>query len=288
MKPLKMLLAIAAIAPALAHAEYDNPNRYVPTSKPAYVNSTTNIGHLIGLEIYDRTAGRSLPIYYKDGKYYIAGDKGHEYQINMNNKSYANGSYYPRKMAIVSVDGVNVISGDSAGYQQSGYVINPGQYAEIKGWRKNMNETAKFYFTYPENSYASKTDRPQNTGVIGVAIFNERYVPPPLPDSPMFNSIGNTMGGASAKSRAADASGPSAPSAMAEKSELGTGHGSRELSQTVSTQFERESSRPNETITIYYDTYNHLVELGVLPLKRETTPNPFPQGNMRFAPDPKY
>lgn len=280
MNRLKVLAAIAAIAPALAYAE-----SYERISPPMY-SYQTQVGNLVSMEIYDRTSNKTLPIYRKNGKYYIAGDANHEYQINLVNRSpdvsYNNPA--SRKLAILSVDGVNVISGDTAGYQQSGYVLTPGQLGQIKGWRKNMNEIAKFYFTYPENSYASRTGRPQNTGVIGLAVFNEKYVPPPMPEPETSNF---SSADRSHPSRAREAVAGAAPSAPMAKSELGTGHGSRETSRTSKTEFERASTSPNETIVVYYDTREHLIELGIIPTRSEPKPNPFPQGNMRFAPDPQ-
>lgn len=281
MNRLRILAAIATIAPALAHAE-SYVDSYERVQNPAYYN--TQVGRLVSLEIYDRTTNQTLPIYRRNGKHYIAGEANHEYQINIINQTRSSAPGQ-RKLAVLSVDGVNVISGDTAGYQQSGYVLEPGQLGQIKGWRKNMNEVAKFYFTYPDNSYASRTGRPQNTGVIGMAVFNEKYVPPPVaePDISNFSSADRSV-----SSRAREALGAAPAAAPMAKSELGTGHGSRETSRTSSTEFERASSSPNETIVVYYDTREHLIELGIIPPpKPEPKANPFPQGNMRFAPDPR-
>ena len=44
----------------------------------------------------------------------------------------------------MSVDGINVITGETANPQQSGYILAPGQPLDIKGWRKNMDRTAAF------------------------------------------------------------------------------------------------------------------------------------------------
>jgi hypothetical protein len=54
----------------------------------------------------------------------------------------------------------------------------------------------------------------------------------------------------------------------------------------VNTEFERSSSRPAETIAIYYDSRANLVAQGIIPgqdLLRPPLPNPFPAG---FVPDP--
>ena len=65
-----------------------------------------------------------------------------------------------RALAVMSVDGVNVISGDTASPAQSGYVLGPSESADIAGWRKDMTRTAAFYFTALPDSYAARTGRP--------------------------------------------------------------------------------------------------------------------------------
>src|SRR5690606_41541862 len=79
-----------------------------------------------------------------------------------------------RVLAVLSVDGVNAISGETAATAQTGYVLDVWQSTEIKGWRKNLDEIAQFNFTALPNSYAAQTGRPANVGVIGVAVFTER------------------------------------------------------------------------------------------------------------------
>ena len=46
----------------------------------------------------------------------------------------------------------------------------------IEGWRKSLDDVATFYFTRLPDSYAARTGRPDNVGVIGVALFPERRV----------------------------------------------------------------------------------------------------------------
>jgi hypothetical protein len=105
-------------------------------------------------------------------------------------------------MAVTSVDGVNVISGETAAVNQSGYVFYAWQAYDIAGWRKSNQEIAAFTFTSIPKSYAARTGRPQNVGVIGVALFRERYVPPP-PPAPVGN-VGPGVPPAAASSAARD------------------------------------------------------------------------------------
>jgi hypothetical protein len=53
------------------------------------------------------------------------------------------------------------------------------------------------------------------------------------------------------------------------------------------TQFERESPTPNETVAINYDRRENLVAMGILPSPSiARSPNPFPAWTPRFVPDP--
>src|SRR5690348_5628354 len=84
------------------------------------------------VEILDRTEGRVLPIYWHNGQRYVVGKPGNEYSIRVRNGS-------PRRvLAVMSVDGVNVITGDTASPRQSGYVLAPYETTEIAGWRTSL------------------------------------------------------------------------------------------------------------------------------------------------------
>jgi len=209
-------------------------------------------GALVDLSVYDRAEGRRLPVHWHQGRAYIAGKPGNEYRLTLRNRSGE------PLLAVVSVDGVNVITGEGADPRQSGYVLAPGRSVDILGWRKSLSQTAAFYFTDLADSYAARTGRPDNVGVIGVALFREKQSRPPA-------ALGRAEEGA-----------PPAARADAE-SRLGTGHGRGEHSQAYYAEFERASSIPAETVTLYYDSRRNLLARGVL---RE--PQPFPG----FVPDP--
>src|SRR2546430_225921 len=101
----------------------------------------------------------------REGRRYVVGKPGNEYAIRVRN----GGS--ERALAVMSVDGVNVITGDTASPSQSGYVLDAHGSFEIAGWRTSQSRTATFFFTTLANSYATRTGRPDNVGVIGVAVF---------------------------------------------------------------------------------------------------------------------
>jgi hypothetical protein len=126
---------------------------------------------LVQVDVYDRFNGSALPVYGKDGRNYVVGVPGHEYAVRIRNCT--NG----RILVATSVDGVNVVSGETAAPSQTGYVLEPWGSVEIAGWRKSLDRIAAFYFTDLGDSYAARTGRPQNVGVIGVAVFQEKQQP---------------------------------------------------------------------------------------------------------------
>ena len=71
------------------------------------------------------------------GRRYVVGKPGNEYSIRVRNQSGG------RVLTVMSVDGVNAISGDTASTAQTGYVLSPYESADIAGWRKSMSNTAR-------------------------------------------------------------------------------------------------------------------------------------------------
>ena len=253
---------------------------------------------LVQVEVFDRTSGATLPVYPKDGRRYVVGTPGNEYALRIRNRTAG------RVLVVTSVDGVNVISGDTASPSQSGYVLDPWGSVEILGWRKSLERTAAFFFTEHQNSYAARTGRPQNVGVIGVAAFRERARPMPRREYDYRPAPSASAPAAERSESAADnqapPSGPADTSAAPEsarsdfgrlaqpQSKLGTGHGRNESSRVRMVRFERASETPAETVAIQYDRRENLVALGVLPPAPHLTrrdPQPFP--GMRFVPDPR-
>src|SRR3954463_8097424 len=215
-------------------------------------------GGMADLSVYDRTEGRRLPVHGHAGRAYVVGKPGNEYQVSVRNRLRED------VLAVVSVDGVNVVSGETANPAQTGYVLSPGQSYDILGWRKSLAETAAFYFTALPDSYAARTGRPDNVGVIGVALFRKKRAPQPI---------------------AAPAPSPQPRADSRRASPTGTGHGRRETSYVEQVGFERATSAPAETVVLYYDSYANLVARGVIRenLALPPLPRPFPG----FVPDPR-
>lgn len=271
----------------------------VATTVAASTNASA-IGRLADINIIDRTTGQSLPVYFARGEYWVAGTPGANYSV-----SVANGAS-GRVLAVMSVDGVNVLNGETAGIEQSGYVFNAYQRYEVNGWRKSNSEIAAFEFVASPASYAERTGRPANVGVIGVALFRERVYQPPVSVTPPYlpypyqgrksapyganegaadSSTGAAQSGESGGLAKRGESRGESPTEMREK--LGTGHGEREYSQVSNTSFNRAQSTPNETISIRYDSRENLIVMGVIPAPRYggSRPRPFPNSS-GFVPDP--
>ncbi len=266
------------------------------------------LGRLGDVQLIDRDSGQTLPVYRHQGEHWVAGRPGARYAVALRNTSPG------RVLSVVSVDGVNVISGETADLNQTGYVLGPWQSYAVSGWRKSDNEVAAFHFTSSSASYAERTGRPANVGVIGVALFREKLAPPPPPPPPLLRPEPRS-GAMNKEQSAADeptaersaplaqqnagtdsvdaaasepglASRRMAPAAPAPR--LGTGHGARESDRVGHTRFERRSEQPDEIVRIRYDSLENLVAMGIVvqrpvPLR----PNPFPAANFpRYAPDP--
>ena len=289
--PTRRLLLTALAAAAISGC----------TSPPAQA-----VGSIVDVQIVDRDHHELLSTWRHRGATWVAGRPGDRYAVRLTNRSPG------RVLVVLSVDGVNAVSGDTAAVGQTGYVLAPWQSAEITGWRKSFTEAAAFYFTALPDSYAARTDRPDNIGVIGAAVFRERVATPmqrPFEPQPPVAArryddddrkeperraqaqAGGSLGAAadaaaSERSNAAPAASPSMRErdALAKADKLGTGHGEREYSPTTQTAFERASSQPSEIVQVRYDSYANLVASGVIGrTPAYAMPDPFP----RFAPDPR-
>lgn len=248
------------------------------------------VGRMADLEIQDRASGRTLPVYWREGRAYVVGEPGHEYRVVVASRRGED------LLAVVSVDGVNVLSGETASAGQGGYVLGPWRQVRIDGWRKSVDEVASFYFTSLGDSYAARTGRPANVGVIGVALFRRASPPPRIEPLDIAPEAKDEMRSAPRTQQAplADSfpressSGPQAkrmaPASPAMSAPLGTGHGRRVDSPVHYVEFERASESPTETIALYYDSRANLVAQGVIPRPRcVRRPDPFPA---QFVPDP--
>ena len=275
--PRRLLLAVtlasaaACALPAVAHA------RITPS--------------LVELDVVDRDSGQTLPEYRHRAQDWIAGAPGHRYAVRLRNTTGE------RVLVVLSVDGVNAVTGQNASPAQAGYVLEPWESAEISGWRKSMDDIAQFVFTDLGDSYAARTGRPRNVGVIGVAVFQEsrpRYYPAPMPpmaregeyrrDAAKAASAPGAAASGMAREQAADS---------ATRQSMGTGHGQREWSPVGQTRFARATRSPAQISELRYDDSERLMAMGVIRRdydyprygRRNGQPRAFPNG---FVADPPY
>lgn len=249
------------------------------------------VGGIAEIAIIDRDSGIALNSHFYHGEYWVAGRPGARYAIEIRNR------LSERLLAVTSVDGVNAISGATAGWNQDGYVFDSGERYQITGWRKSDVEVAAFTFTDSPHSYAQRTGRPANVGVIGVALFRERQPQPiyPLPQIGQLSDLSESQAARSAESapptaqaRASD-SNSSSVARKAAAPKLGTGHGEREFSSVAHTEFLRMQDHPNELMRIHYDSFDNLVAMGIVrrPPSDPATPNPFPASpESQYVADP--
>jgi hypothetical protein len=245
---------------------------------------------LVEVAVIDRDGHGWLPEYPHRGQRWIAGTPGHRYAVRMTNTSDR------RVLVVLSVDGVNAVTGETAHPSQAGYVLGPWQSTEVSGWRKSLDDVAQFVFTDLGDSYAARTGRPDNVGVIGVAVFTE--------DRPYFHPVRPRIAeSGSPEPRASDSQAADAPSAARGKAEadtaiareyeseaqrIGTGHGNREWAPVSRTSFRRASRYPTQVSELRYDDRYSLAARGILPREpyRPHWPRPpraFPDG---FVADP--
>lgn len=252
-------------------------NRVVHTLSICFIaliqlSAVAATGSLARLSVIDRTAGIELPVHWKDGQAWVEGRPGNEYQVRVRSTAGED------LLAVVSVDGINVLSGETANPSQGGYVLGPWRSMDIAGWRKSLQDTAAFYFTSLPDSYAGRTGRPAHVGVIGVALFRRKPEPPAAFEPQPFakDEARAPSAGASREENSVSRAKRVAPAAP-----LATGHGRIEHNPARWTSFERATSGPVETLTIRYDSRRNLVAMGVI-----ETPRREPEAFPGFVPDP--
>ena len=112
--------------------------------------------------------GYSMSAAQVGGQRYVLGEEGQRYKLQITNNS----GY--RYEVVASVDGLDVIDGQTASFNKRGYIIEPWGTITIDGWRTSDNTIAAFRFSGMEDSYAERKGQGRNIGVVGFAFFHER------------------------------------------------------------------------------------------------------------------
>lgn len=124
--------------------------------------------------------------YSHKGRTYIEAKEGSEYALEIKNNSWE------KVLAVVSVDGLNILDGEAANENGAGYVIDRYCAQKFFGFQYSNEKVATFKFGAfgakddkgnPLGYAASKGDGSEkNAGIIGVRIWDE--VPKPEPVRP--------------------------------------------------------------------------------------------------------
>ncbi|MBY0455199.1 MAG: hypothetical protein K2Q11_10025 [Burkholderiaceae bacterium] len=258
--------ALMGLSGALAQAQ-------APMPYQSYRNASDAAqGQRLAVEVLGGPRrARNFPIFYKTGRWYVGGQEGQPYRLQLRNQTGG------RLLVVVSVDGLNVLSGEAARAQQSGYIVNAYDTVTVEGWRKSLDEVAQFVFTGSADAYAERTGQGGNVGLLGFAVFEE-YQPPAIAyeDHPR----------ARMESRAGGPAAMPAPSAPP----LGTGHGERIDSPVYRAEFQRTSARPVEVLRLQYASLIELEQRGIAQRPGGVRPHAAPPdafpGDRDFVPDP--
>lgn len=223
---------------------------------------------------------KPVDTYYHNNQTYIEGRKGSSYVIRIKNLRS------DRKKIVVSVDGLNVISGDND--WTKGYVIGGHEIIDIPGWLKNDQQAAKFVFSDVKKSYNQHnlSGNVNNVGVIGVLVYDEQPVNQYIPLSGQYRAFGEggSSDGIGSFSGILRSSGSVNNINQLEQQSVGTGWGKATDFKTTSVSFNANSYQ-SQTVTIFYDSRKGLESRGIVLNRVKNNPNPFP-GYAGYCPEP--
>lgn len=112
--------------------------------------------------------GKPVRTHEHDGRVHIEGREESQYTLKVKNP------YRDRVLAVVTVDGLNTITGEPGDENGQGWVIEGYETLEIKGFQKDDDSAGAFKFVGKEDSYAEEVGTSETSGgVIGVTFFKE-------------------------------------------------------------------------------------------------------------------
>jgi hypothetical protein len=273
-----VLLALLATGCLAADAHADPP-QLPPWWQSLPVQSAEGAPVVAGptFEVVD-DAMRALPAYTHGGRRFVLGDMGERYRLHIVNPTAG------RLEAVVSVDGLDAIDGKPANVGKRGYIVPAYGDVTIEGWRTSLDTVAAFRFSSVRESYGARTRHERNVGVIGVAFFRERPVPPP-PEAHLARREGGYPRPATPPAPGA-APAPAAPPSAAPKAAaggggstsgtasnraaesderpgLGTEFGEEHDSSVAEVPFTRAAARPDAVFEVRYDDAPGLEARGI-------------------------
>lgn len=256
--------------------------------------------------------GKPIKQYSHQGKTYIEAKIGTEYSVKIRNSSYR------RKLVVVTVDGLNVISGKPQEQNTvgEGYVVGAYDSLTVNGFRKDMSSVGAFKFCQAGKSYCNEQGLKGNNGVIGVRIYDEKIFYRPImvgfcetsdvrpanhdyvvtcnsnasepsvgsysSSSVEYMSLDNSI--AKANDHVYGVMRCASQSSPAPKFDAGTTWGKAVQDKVVSVDFESETI-PSDEYVIFYDVRKNLENIGICFAKKKEAVFPKPFG--AFATPPK-
>lgn len=129
--------------------------------------------------------GGTMDTFFHKGRYYVRGATDRAYTVRVVNPTAQ------RVEAVISIDGLDVIDGESGDLGKRGYIVPAYGEVRIDGWRTSLDNVAAFRFSAVKNSYAGRKGKARNVGVIAVAVFAEQaqamIVAPEPDDEPYYD-----------------------------------------------------------------------------------------------------
>jgi hypothetical protein len=129
-------------------------------------------GSLVGISV--DVEGTETPLYRAvdgSGRYYLEARRGARYAFRLTNRTGE------RLAVLMTVDGLNVISGERQAIDQRGrmYVLDPYESAHIQGWRSSLDDIRRFTFVDEQRSYATRSGQANaRMGWIELAVYREQ------------------------------------------------------------------------------------------------------------------
>jgi len=116
--------------------------------------------------------GKPIKEYYHEGRNFIEARESQEYTIKLRNNTY------DKLLGMVSVDGINVITGDQATENGSGYIVPAHSSIIIDGFRVSNDKVNSFIFSKKEASYSAHNEAvgcsTASCGVLGVKFVQRK------------------------------------------------------------------------------------------------------------------
>jgi len=209
--------------------------------------------------------GNPVATYFKDEKTYIEAKDGSEYEIQIKNKNFN------RILALASVDGLDVLTGEPSSNDDGGYVINPYDSFKVKGFRYSNEKVGSFKFVSNKKSSVSNQIL-KNCGTIVVKIFCDASAYTYTATSPTFVKNSETCNFDINHNLNENC-----------RFNMGSTWGSSKESKVTSTDFDR--GYIIHSFEFHYASRNTLLEMGVI---GNSTPKvSFPKGFIKYAVPPK-